>query len=248
VAFAALVALVTWWSYEVPDLPQFQRPELARIFFWHFPCPIMLTGLLAVGVYFSFRRFVAIRGFSFGPETDRQQATQWDLRAESALELGFLFALLTMATGILFSLVQWGVWWQWDPRQTSFLLALLIYVAYFVLRGAFADPQKRADNAAAYMLASFLPLVFLIFIYPRLPQVEQASFHPTDSIMKGNIRGSYAQVISAMMLVTTVLTVWLYRLRLRAGQLELRAQEHERLETRRGDTAPTPVVRPIHLP
>jgi heme exporter protein C len=246
--FAAVVAMVTYWSFSVADLPQFQRPELARIFFWHFPCPIMLTGLLGVGVYFSFRRFMRFENFRFVPETDREEAAAWDVRAESSLELGFLFGLLTMATGILFSLVQWGAWWQWDPRQTSFLLALLIYVAYFVLRGAFNDPQKRGDNAAAYMLATFLPLVFLIFVYPRLPQVEQASFHPTDSIMKGNIRGSYAQVISAMLAVTTVLTVWLYRLRVRAGLMELRAQNHERLETRRSDTAPTSVVRPVRLP
>jgi heme exporter protein C len=245
--FALLVGVVSVWSFLVPDAPTFQRPELARIFFWHFPCPMMLTGLLFVGVYFSLRRFLRVSLKGVQPEADRTERGKWDVRAEAALELGFLFAILTMATGILFSLVQWGAWWQWDPRQTSFLIALLIYGAYFALRASFNDPQKRGDNAAAYMLAAFLPLVFLIFVYPRLPQVQQVSFHPTDSIMGGQIKGSYAQVISAMMVVTTILSVWLYRLRVRAGLLELRVIENGYLETRRGDSASAPVVRPVRL-
>ncbi len=245
--YALLVGVVSVWSFLVPDAPTFQRPELARIFFWHFPCPMMLTGLLFVGVYFSLRRFLRISRTGVQPETDRVERGRWDVRAEAALELGFLFAILTMATGILFSLVMWGAWWQWDPRQTSFLIALLIYGAYFALRASFNDPQKRGDNAAAYMLAAFLPLVFLIFVYPRLPQVLQVSFHPTESVMGGQIKGSYAQVISAMMVVTTILSVWLYRLRVRAGLLELRVFENGNLETRRGDSAPAPVVRPVRL-
>ena len=49
--FAVAVAAVTVWSFLVPDAVGVQEPALARIFFWHFPCPIMATTLLVL--YFS---------------------------------------------------------------------------------------------------------------------------------------------------------------------------------------------------
>lgn len=235
--FALVTAGVTVWSFLVPDAAMFQHPELARIFFWHFPCPMMLSVLLLVGVYFSFRFFTAVT------PTER---LEWDLRASAALELGFIFGCLTMITGIMFSLAQWGAWWQWDPRQTSFLIALLIYAAYFALRAAFSDPDKRAANAAAYMMAAILPLLFLIFVFPRLPQVLQASFHPTDTVMGGKLRGQYLYVTLSVMAVVSVLTVWLYQLRMRANLLLIKNLDGNLEASRRGP-APTVVVRSVPL-
>jgi len=231
-------AAITLWSFEVPDAEGFQRPELARIFFWHFPCPILMTGLMIVGAYFGWR---VLRSTT---EPDRRA---WDVRSVAALELGLVFCLLTMASGILFSRVQWGTWWQWDPRQSSFLLAMLLYGAYFALRGAIAEPGRRAGYAAAYILAAQLPLVFLIYVYPRLPQVQRTSFHPTESIMQGQIKGPYAQVVVAVLVLCTVLSLVLYQMRVRAGELELRLETYGNLETRRRHTADPPVVRPIRL-
>ena len=163
---ALAIGAVTLWSFYVPDAVGFQRPELARIFFWHFPCPILATVLLVQASWFSFRYF-------------RSNKLSWDIRASALMELGYLFCLLTMATGILFSQVQWGAWWQNDPRQTSFLMVLLIYAAYFGLRGSIQDRHKRAKSSGVYAIAALLPMLFLTYVFPRLPQVE--SFHPSNS-------------------------------------------------------------------
>lgn len=246
--FMVAFAVVTVWSYLVPDAKGFMHPDMARIFFWHFPCPMIMLGAMFTGIAFSFRQF---RDWSrgFRPVTDNQEQREWDVRAESAMELGFIFSVLTMLTGILFSLQQWGALWQWDPRQTSFLLALLIYFAYFVLRSAIPDPDRRASTSAAYALSTALPILFLVLIFPRLPQIAQVSFHPTNSIMGGQIKGAYAQVIMTVLILVTILSVWLYRLRVSAGMLALRAQyKHGKLENRGGGSAPTAVVRPISLP
>lgn len=250
-ALRALLALamgaVTLWSFYVPDALQFQYPELARMFFFHFPCPMMLTLMLFMGCLFSLFQFVEIKGGKISTAPDMETRRVWDVRAVSALELGLVFAILTLLTGMLFSDVQWGTWWQWDPRQTSFLLATLIYAAYFVVRSAFSDPEKRASNSAAYMLAAILPLLFLIFVYPRLPQVMQASFHPSNTVMGGLLKGGYAWVTWLLMAFITVLSVWLYRLRVRAGLFALRVEDYERLATLGGNSAPTGVVRPVSL-
>lgn len=231
------------WSFLVPDAPLFQHPAAARIFFWHFPCPMMLTAFMFLGCYFSLRHFVRIQPL-FAPEEDAIEREKWDLRAAAALELGFIFAVLTMISGMLFSLVSWGALWQADPRQTSFLLALLIYGAYFALRSAFRDSERRAANSAAYMLAAALPLTFLIFVFPRLPQIEAASFHPTDTIMSGNIKGQYAYVIIALLTLVSILSCWLYRIRVRVGLLELK-RNYGKLEADRWSSGPPVMVRPV---
>ena len=231
VFFGLAMGFTILWSYGVPELPTFQQPELARIFFWHLPCPIISSVLQWFGAYYSLRFL-------------RTNDLRWDTKATAALELGMIFGFLAMATGILFSRVQWGAWWQNDPRQTSYLLALMLYFAYFVLRGAFGDRMRKAG----YVLAATLPAIFLTFIYPRLPQIAAASFHPSNSIWSGQIRGSYAQVVTATISLTSLLSIWLFRIRVRAGELELKTYESIGLETRGGHPAAPRVVRPVRLP
>ncbi|MCC7230034.1 MAG: cytochrome c biogenesis protein CcsA [Fimbriimonadaceae bacterium] len=228
---ALAVAGITVWTFMVPDAVGFQMPELARIFFWHFPCPILASILLMVGAWFSWKYL-------------KTNDMRWDIRAIATMELGYVFCLLTMVTGIMFSQVQWGTWWQKDPRQTSFLMVLLVYAAYFGLRGALTDDHRRATNSGVYALAALMPVLFLIFVFPRLPQVQ--SFHPSDSIMKGQIKGGYAYIVMALLALFTIITVWLYRMRVRAGVLELKLEDmNHGLENHSGDSAGTTVVRPV---
>ena len=175
-----------------------------------------------------------------------QDRAVWDLRAVAALELGLIFHVLTMFSGILFSKIQWGAWWSWDPRQTSFLIALPMYAAYFAVRAAFVDPEKRAANSAAYLLASVLPQLFLIYVFPRLPQVLAMSLHPSESLLGGQIKGQYLYIMLSMMAVVGVLTVWLYRLRVRAGLLLL--ESDGKLEDSRRPASPHVVAPPVPVP
>lgn len=222
-------------SFTVPDAPMFQAPQLARVFFYHFPSPILSTWFIFGGCYLGYRYL-------------RTGDRRWDMRAVAANELGLVFGLLGMAAGILFSKVQWGEWWQWDPRQTSFMLVLLIYMAYFVLRAGYADENKRASFAAAYSLAAALPNVFLIFIFPRLPQVASQSFHPTQTVQGGLLDADYGRVVASMFFVFFTLGFWLYRLRVRASLLDLKLEDMRAELADRDGSAPTGVVRPVSLP
>jgi heme exporter protein C len=231
--FALITGVVTVWSFKIPPAENFQRPDLARIFIWHFPCPMIATILLMIAAWFSVKYL-------------RTKDLKWDVRATAAHELSYVFSLLTMATGMLFSKMEWGAWWQWDPRQTSFLLVMLIYAALFALRGAITDQERRAANGGAYALAALMPALFLIFVFPRLPQV--ISFHPSQSIMTGQIKGQYAYAVTSVIILLSILSGWCYRLRVRAGILELRAENYdERLNPHSGDPTPSGVVRPVRL-
>lgn len=221
-------------AFLVPDAKAFQQPGLARIIFFHLPCAIATPLFLFAGSYFSIRYL-------------RSKSEEWDIRANSANELGYVLALLTMITGIIFSKVQWGAWWQWDPRQTSFLLLLLLYAAYFALRTAYDDEQVRAKFSAAYSAFSCLPAFFLIFVFPRLPIVE--SFHPNQAILSGGFDSTYRTVLYSMFFLILIFCIMIYRLSVRAGLLELRIRNDDgKLETYSGAATPTGVVRPISLP
>ena len=54
-----------------------------------------------------------------------------DDAAASAARLGILFCALATVTGSIFAKVMWNSFWNWDPRETSIVLLLLVYGALF---------------------------------------------------------------------------------------------------------------------
>ena len=98
--------------------------------------------------------------------------------ALAAVRLGLVFAILTLVTGSIFSRIMWGAYWNWDPRQSSYLLLVFLYSAYLFLRASVDDPERRARLAAAYALFAVILMPFLVFVAPRITQ----SLHPQTVI------------------------------------------------------------------
>jgi heme exporter protein C len=106
-----------------------------------------------------------------------------DDRAVAAVEQGFLFSILATATGSIFAKVVWGSFWNWDPRETSILILLLIYGAYFALRSALDDQERRRQLSAVYAALAFVTVPLLIFVVPRL---AESSLHPNCAFLQGS--------------------------------------------------------------
>ena len=71
--------------------------------------------------------------------------------AAAAAPLGAWFTFLALATGSIWGRPMWGTWWEWgDPRLTSELVLLFLYIGYVALRGAI-DDLSRADRASAVL-------------------------------------------------------------------------------------------------
>ena len=122
-----------------------------KIFYFHVP-----VAIASFVVFF----FTALYGVRFLMTRDRA----FDTKARIATEVTLMFTLLTMLTGDLWTRVEWGVWWVWEPRLTTYLIMLLLVIGYFVLRASVEDEQKRAVYAAAFGIIAFLdaPLSFAI--------------------------------------------------------------------------------------
>ena len=147
--------------------------------------------------------------------------------AVEAARLGLIFCVLATIAGSLFAKVTWGSFWNWDPRETSVFILLLIYGAYFALRNAVEGEERRAALAAVYAIFSFITVPFLVFVVPRV----MPSLHPSDSVI--NERAEFTMgltvrwVLGASLACFTLLYMWLFQLARRVAAAKRRLAEEE---------------------
>jgi len=91
-----------------------------------------------------------------------QRKMKWDWLSLSAIEVGVVFGLIAILSGMIWAQPIWNTWWVWDPRLTTTAIMELIYLAYFILRSSLDTPESRARLGAVYAIVSVVtvPLTF----------------------------------------------------------------------------------------
>jgi heme exporter protein C len=113
--------------------------------------------------------------FYFSVRYLNDEHLKWDRKAETATSVGLLFGICGLLTGSLWARFTWGTWWTFaEPRMNLAALAMLIFVAYFILRSAFNDREKSAKISAIYNIFGVTTIPFLLYIIPR----QLPSLHP----------------------------------------------------------------------
>lgn len=122
-----------------------------KIFYFHVPVAEASFLIFGFAAYFAIR-FLMTR------------KKEYDTKSRIAMEVTLLFVLLTMITGDLWTRASWGVWWQWEPRLTTYFIMTLLVIAYFVLRNSVDDEERRAVYAAVFCIIAFIdaPISFMI--------------------------------------------------------------------------------------
>jgi heme exporter protein C len=129
--------------------------------------------------------------------------------------MGIVFGLLGIMTGSVWARFTWGDWWVNDPKLNATSIALLIYLAYFVLRASIDDPYQRARISAVYNIFAFAAMVPLIFVLPRMTD----SLHPGNGGNPGfsayDLDHTLRLVFYPAVIAWALLGTWLTTLRIR---------------------------------
>jgi heme exporter protein C len=164
-----------------------------------------------------------------------------DIKASSYATMGCLFGVLGYITG-----AEWvSVTWLTDqgqsfssvlkePKLIGAAIALLIYGAYFVLRGSFIDMDKRSRVSAVYNIFAFAMLFPSIWIIPRLV----GSLHPGapgEGGTSGNNPAFDRQQLDAVMRAIfypavigwSLLGVWIATIKIRIELIRDKSLLHE---------------------
>jgi len=180
--------------------------DKARVIYFHVP-----TAWLSVIAFFI--------SMIYSVQYLRKKESISDIKAYSAAGLGFLFTILATVTGSLWAKFSWGSFWNWDPRETSIFILLLIYGAYFALRSAIDSYEQRAKLSSVYAIIAFITVPFFIFIMPRIVE----TLHPDPIINnQGKINMDRTMLIIFLSSLTgfTMLFFWIYNLMVRSEVLK----------------------------
>lgn len=152
-----------------------------RIAFFHIP-----TAWVAVVAFFG--------AAYWGARYLKTRELRYDAKSARSAILGLIFTLMATVSGAVFSKLTWGAYWNWDPRQTTIFVLLLIYAAYVTLRMTMRDERARASSSAVYALFSFIAVPFLVFILPRMffslhpsPVLNETGRIDMDAVMFGTL-------------------------------------------------------------
>ncbi len=203
--------------------------ESIRNQFFHVPMWFAMLLILTASVYHSVRYLCTPH-----PHTDRLAA--------QATHMGIVFGLLGIMTGSVWARFTWGAWWVNDPKLNAAAIALLIYLAYLVLRNSFEDDTQRARISAVYNIFAYATLVPLLFILPRMTD----SLHPGNGGNPGfsayDMDATLRMVFYPAVVGWTLLGWWIVTLWVRLRTLaERRADQVAAAQARR----PTATVRPL---
>ena len=199
-----LYTLIGGFLLPVPELPILQHS--IRNLYFHVPMWFGMILLFAISMVYSIRYL-------------SRMSIREDWVAVEYANSGTLFGILGLATGMLWAQYTWGSWWSNDAKQIGAVVALLIYLAYFVLRGSLKEEHLRAKVSAVYNIFAFFALVPLLFILPRMTD----SLHPGAGGNPGfntyDLDSQMRTIFYPAILGWLLLGVWLTTLRIRVKKL-----------------------------
>lgn len=142
----------------------YERPWFSqKIFYFHVPVAEASFLVFGVAAFFAIR-FLMTRKRSY------------DTKSRIAMETSLIFVVLTMITGVLWTKASWGVWWEWEPRLTTYFIMTLLIIAYFVLRNSIEDEERRATYGAVFAIIAFIDAPISFFITRLIPSSHPVVF------------------------------------------------------------------------
>jgi heme exporter protein C len=154
-----MYAVVVGFIIPIPDT---MIEESLRNVFYHVGMWFGMFAMLTTSFVYSLRY---LRGFN----------AKEDIAAVESVNVGLVFGILGIITGMIWAKNTWGDYWVRDPKLDGAAVGIFIYLAYTILRGSIDDVQKRAKVSAVYNVLAFILWIVFVLILPR---TAESSIHP----------------------------------------------------------------------
>ena len=187
--------------------------EYTRILYFHVPVAWVTVLAFLIGAIFSIIYL-------------KKRNILYDQIAEAAGQLGLVYCILATVTGSIWAKVSWGSFWNWDPRETSIFILLLIYAAYFALRSAIEHEERKAALGSVYSILAFVTVPFFVFIVPRV----YSTLHPDPIIntqAKINMETKMLVTFLSSLFGFTVLFFWMFLNKINLIKIKLQLRKME---------------------
>jgi len=110
----------------------------------------------------------------------------------------------------------------WDVKQNTAAVAVLIYMAYFVVRDSFDDFDKQARISSVYNIFAFAALIPLLFVIPRMAD----SLHPGNggnpALGSNDLDNTMRMVFYPGVIAMMLIGAWIANLLWRINWLKLK--------------------------
>ncbi len=104
-----------------------------------------------------------------------------DLILLSSAQVGVVLGAITIIIGMIWAKVEWGAFWDWNPRETITLVMWLVYVGLLIFRDMLEvdSHERRATISAIFGILAFVsvPLSYVIvgIIHPNPPEMSYST-------------------------------------------------------------------------
>jgi heme exporter protein C len=184
--------------------------ESMRNFFFHVPMWFSQMAIITVSLVYSIKYL-------------RTPLAKNDWYAVEFARTGTVMGFLGLITGSIWANYTWGAPWNNDPKQIGAAIALLTYLAYFVLRNSISDIDKRGRVAAVYNIFAYFIYIPMVMILPRMVE----SLHPGGKGVEGNpglsgnsLDPTMRAIFWPAVIGWVLLGVWISTLKIRVRALE----------------------------
>ncbi|MFQ5999936.1 MAG: cytochrome c biogenesis protein [Candidatus Bathyarchaeia archaeon] len=207
-SITVVVNIIASYAAYVAAPPEATMGDLYRIFYIHTPsawvCYLTLGISLLASILFLAKRKIV-----------------YDTLAEVSAILGLFYGVVALVTGSIWANAAWGVYWNWDPRETTTIILWIAYMGYISLRLSIGNVEKRALTSAVYNILAFstIPLSYLSI---RLWQ----SLHPlpvTGRLERGlSITPPMMETLLLNLIASSLVYIYLLRMAYDARSLQTR--------------------------
>jgi len=204
-ALLVLYSIIAGLLIDVPILPLVEQ-SIRNVFF-HVCMWFTMIAVFMYALIYSIR-FLATFNIKY------------DTKAIEAVNVGLLFGILGIATGMIWAKFTWGQFWVKDPKLNGAAVTMLVYMAYVVLRMSVENKMMRAKLAAVYNIFAFVLLIVFVGILPR---IADNSLHPGSSndtpFAVAKMQAGMYPVFWAAIVGWILIAFWLTNIRIRINNI-----------------------------